>query len=77
LKLEKPLIMGHSMGALSALLFASQYPELPRAILLEDPPPMWMPDAAGSPELTAQRETEFREGLSNLKGKSAAELITD
>ncbi len=38
LGLEKPIIMGHSMGANTALKFASCYPELPRAVILEDPP---------------------------------------
>lgn len=74
LELEKPLILGHSMGALSALLFASQYPDLPGAILLEDPPAQWLPDA-GSPERTAERETIFRERLANLKAKSTADMI--
>jgi N-formylmaleamate deformylase len=38
LSLEKPVIMGHSMGANTALKAASRYSELPRAIILEDPP---------------------------------------
>jgi pimeloyl-ACP methyl ester carboxylesterase len=42
LKLEKPIILGHSMGAITSLVFAGLFPDLPRAILLEDPPPFWM-----------------------------------
>ena len=38
LVLEKPLIMGHSMGAGTAVNFAVKYPGLPAAIILEDPP---------------------------------------
>jgi N-formylmaleamate deformylase len=41
LKLEKPAVLGHSMGADLTLTFASLFPDLPRAILLEDPPPFW------------------------------------
>jgi len=37
LKLEKPQIIGHSMGAGIAALIASKYPELVNRIILEDP----------------------------------------
>lgn len=37
LNLEKPIVMGHSMGASSAAWFAAKYPDVPRAIVLEDP----------------------------------------
>ncbi len=37
LKLEKPIVMGHSMGSSSAALFAATYPDVPRAVILEDP----------------------------------------
>jgi N-formylmaleamate deformylase len=38
LGLEKPLLMGHSMGANTALQAGWRYPDLARAIILEDPP---------------------------------------
>lgn len=38
LKLEKPGVIGHSMGAITAAGFAVQYPEKLRALVLEDPP---------------------------------------
>ena len=37
LKLTKPIVMGHSMGSASAAWFAAKYPDVPRAIVLEDP----------------------------------------
>ena len=43
LGLEKPTFLGHSMGAIASLVMAGLFPELPRAILLEDPPAFWMP----------------------------------
>jgi N-formylmaleamate deformylase len=49
LGLANPFVLGHSMGALTALALAGTYPDLPRAILLEDPPPWWVvapPDVA-------------------------------
>jgi pimeloyl-ACP methyl ester carboxylesterase len=37
LKLEKPILMGHSMGSASVAHFAAKYPDVPRAVILEDP----------------------------------------
>lgn len=53
LELHRPYILGHSMGAATTLVLAGTYPEVPGAILLEDPPGHWMapseqdPTAAG------------------------------
>ena len=38
LNLEKPYLFGHSMGAITAATVAATYPDLVRAIMLEDPP---------------------------------------
>ncbi|MCP4858681.1 MAG: alpha/beta hydrolase [Fuerstiella sp.] len=37
LKLNKPIVMGHSMGSSSAAWFAAKHPDIPRAVILEDP----------------------------------------
>jgi pimeloyl-ACP methyl ester carboxylesterase len=37
LKLERPILMGHSMGSASVANFAAKYPDVPRAVILEDP----------------------------------------
>ena len=37
LKLERPILMGHSMGSASVAQFAARYPDVPRAVILEDP----------------------------------------
>lgn len=37
LKLNKPILMGHSMGSSSVAWFAAKYPDVPRAVVLEDP----------------------------------------
>ncbi|MCW5982035.1 MAG: alpha/beta hydrolase [Bryobacteraceae bacterium] len=37
LKLEKPILMGHSMGSASVAWFAAKCPDVPRAVVLEDP----------------------------------------
>jgi N-formylmaleamate deformylase len=41
LGIKKPAILGASMGAVITLTLASLFPDLPRVILLEDPPPFW------------------------------------
>jgi len=38
LKLEKPVIGGHSMGADTCMHLAAQYPKMIRGVFLEDPP---------------------------------------
>ena len=37
LELDKPVLMGHSMGSASVAWFSAKYPDVPRAVILEDP----------------------------------------
>ena len=37
LDLKKPILMGHSMGSSSVAWFAAKYPDIPGAVILEDP----------------------------------------
>ena len=51
LGLQRPIIAGHSMGAMVAFEVGVRYPDIPRALLLEDPP-WFQPEerqAAGQP----------------------------
>lgn len=63
LKLEKPVLMGHSMGSASVAHFAAKYPDVPRAVVLEDPAlvtPATPPADAGAAPLTlAQRQANL------------------
>ena len=38
LGLERPRLLGHSMGAMTVALLAARHPELARCVVLEDPP---------------------------------------
>ncbi len=38
-RLHGPALMGHSMGAVTVLALAGLYPDIPAAVVLEDPPP--------------------------------------
>jgi N-formylmaleamate deformylase len=61
LDLKKPIIMGHSMGASTAVNVAIEHPSLPRAIILEDPP--W-----GEPPASAEdAERQRKEGAVRFK----------
>jgi len=54
LKLEDLIVMGHSMGAMISLTLAGLYPDLPRAIILEDPPAFWCTRPPSQEELDAR-----------------------
>ena len=74
LGLDHPVVMGHSMGGATAYALAGTYPELPRAIIIEDSGALNMgaagPDYA---EWLAQR----RRSLVELKRKTREQLIAD
>ena len=46
LRLARPIVFGHSMGAITAAALAADYPDLVGAVILEDPP---LRDAAAPP----------------------------
>jgi N-formylmaleamate deformylase len=73
LGLEHPAILGHSMGAATALVLAGTYPDLPGAILLEDPPAWWT-DRTATAEAT-ERLAGMRERFIGLKQKTREELL--
>lgn len=72
LGLKRPAVLGHSMGAASALALAGTHPDLPGAILLEDPPAWWMPPPA---QPIPARRHPIRVGIIELKRKTREELI--
>jgi pimeloyl-ACP methyl ester carboxylesterase len=75
LSLEKPVILGHSMGAITALMLAALFPDMPRSILLEDPPPFWNFQSI-TPEQMESRNA-FIEWIGGLKRKTRDELLTE
>jgi N-formylmaleamate deformylase len=76
LSLHKPLLLGHSLGAATVLALAGTYPDVPGAILLEDPPMWWLLTDEPQPEELARHAT-IGERLLRLKPKSKAELIDE
>ena len=73
LDVNKPAVLGHSMGAATALVLAGTYPGVPGAILLEDPPAWWT-SWADSPE-AGHRHAEMRDRFVALKRKTRDELV--
>jgi len=72
LGLRRPAVLGHSMGAMTALALAGLYPDLPGMILLEDPPPFWFP----MPERTLPgRRSGMGQWIIDTKRKTREELI--
>ena len=74
LGLRRPAVLGHSMGAATALALAGAHPGVPGVILLEDPPPRWVPPAADAPNEQAWR-ARMRDRITGFKTKTREELI--
>lgn len=56
LKLEQPVVGGHSMGAEASMHLASNYPDLTRGIFLEDPPIILPGEKLGSGDQSVRME---------------------
>ena len=78
LRLGRPIIMGHSMGAGTAVNIAVEQPELPKAIILEDP--AWHAGedmaAENSEEMIKQREA-FMEAPTGYGQRTLDEIIEE
>ena len=73
LKLPRPIVLGHSMGAITTLVLAGRNPDLPSAIVLEDPPPWWAPESA--PPFAEEWITGMRAWIVDLQQQTRAALI--
>jgi len=73
LELEYPIVMGHSLGAMTSLTLASLYSKMPRAIILEDPPAFWSVNPASQEEL--ETRNEMRKWFYELKRKTRDDLL--
>ena len=66
LGVERPALLGHSMGAVTALVAAGRRPGWVRAVIAEDPPGFWYDEAPGGPARDAaavRREIAARRRL--------------
>ncbi|NJP07474.1 MAG: alpha/beta hydrolase, partial [Chloroflexaceae bacterium] len=74
LELHQPALLGHSMGAATAVSVAANHPQLIRAILLEDPPmrAMPVPDRQTNPQYAVWYQS-WLDQMQALKTQSPAE----
>jgi pimeloyl-ACP methyl ester carboxylesterase len=77
LKLDKPILMGHSMGSASVAWFAAKYPDLPRAVILEDPALVRPATPAAPTGAAALSVDERRANILKRNNLSEAELVAD
>lgn len=74
LDLERPVVIGHSMGARTALYLAADYPDLVRGVGLEDPP-FWHPNAQPDEAERAARLARLRQAATESRQLDRATLI--
>ncbi|WP_227355916.1 alpha/beta fold hydrolase [Haladaptatus salinisoli] len=73
LSLVDPILLGHSMGGSTAAWTAALHPDLPRALVLEDPAGMY-----GNPETGPdERARMVRENIQDLATQSVEELASE
>ena len=78
LGLNRPVVGGHSMGANTTAVMAARYPDIARALLLEDPP--WFAPKPPDPEPNEEQEpprNDFEVWLTVLKEKPCDEIIAE
>ncbi len=74
LELNRPVLIGHSIGAETAAVVAARYPELVNGVVLEDPP--WF--GAGLRESEPERRAmvdHWRQSIVEMRTKSLEELV--
>jgi pimeloyl-ACP methyl ester carboxylesterase len=74
LGLRRPILVGHSMGAATAILVAAELPGRIRALILEDPPLQTL-DHPPSEETPRSWLEEARARIIKERGQTLAELI--
>ena len=72
LSLTKPILMGHSMGSASVAHFAAKYPDVPRAVILEDPALL---RRAGAPPASQQTPEERQTAILARNNMTEEELV--
>ncbi len=76
LNLHRPVLIGHSMGALSAALTAVLYPKWVRGVVLEDPP--WLDFMPGNGFSHQQKRLEdWRSWLAAMQVKPFDEIVAE
>jgi len=75
LKLERPVVGGHSMGGITAAVAAAERPDLVRALVLEDPGFVARDSAMGDEQKVAERRRRMLEGHKSVLATPIEELM--
>lgn len=75
LGLRKPVLMGHSMGALTVAITAGKYPQLVRGAILEDPPWSVETEDPGSASEQSERLEQRRALIAETRAKTREAII--
>lgn len=73
LQLQKPTLVGHSLGAATVSLLAGLHPQTPACIVLEDPPPFALMGAQSEEART--RHQGWEQFIGTIKGKEISEIV--
>jgi pimeloyl-ACP methyl ester carboxylesterase len=76
LKLEHPIIIGHSLGGSITAVVAAQYPDIPRKAVLIDPPGLLKPMFETSDDVNRAR-IRFKKDLDYVKSLNREQLIKE
>jgi len=76
LELERPVIMGHSLGGSICAAVAAEYPELPQKVVLVDPPALVVPLFRGDIE-KKQMKTSYQRDIYYLRSMSRGRLLKE
>jgi pimeloyl-ACP methyl ester carboxylesterase len=76
LKLEHPVIIGHSLGGCIVASVAANYPDIPKKVVMIDPPGLGRPWVANAEEMN-RAKTWFANDIKYLKGLSREQLIKE
>lgn len=71
LGLERPIVMGHSLGGRATAVYAGRHPDRVARVILEDPG--FLPVA--EPAAAAARQARFQKEVARLRGMTEAELV--
>jgi len=73
LGLEKPGVVGHSMGAATAASLAARYGDLVACVVLEDPP--WLEEGSFQLHEGEKRHVDLRQSREALQSKTHEEVV--
>jgi pimeloyl-ACP methyl ester carboxylesterase len=76
LKLEHPVIIGHSIGGCIVAALAADYPDIPQKVVMIDPPGLGKPWVANAKELNKAKQW-FADDIKYQKGLSREQLIKE